>query len=137
MTMYQKMQLVVACLVFFIIFDLIFPGYLLKNAYLNHFKQFGRATSDAFNILLPASLWAWLWMAIGYVIFAVPLIQQTSGWLSAAGIGALYGYTMFAVYNFTNWGTLAGWNVSLVMMDMSCGTISNAILGILLWYYLH
>lgn len=65
--------------------------------------------------------------ALGIVVFALPAAAAGSGhWSGALGYGALYGFCVFAAYDFTNQATLRGWPVSVTVVDLAWGAATTA-----------
>jgi uncharacterized membrane protein len=60
----------------------------------------------------------------GIVVFALP---QASSWTTAMLYGALFGFCVFAAYDFTNLATLRGWPVSVTVVDLAWGTFATAV----------
>lgn len=65
--------------------------------------------------------------ALGIVVFALPAEARGSGhWTRAPGYGALYGFCVFAAYDFTNQATLRGWPASVTVVDLAWGAVTTA-----------
>lgn len=70
-----------------------------------------------------AAILFYLIHALGIVVFAVP---PAGSWISAALIGALFGFCVYAAYDLTNLATLRGWPMSLSLVDLAWGAAVTA-----------
>ena len=61
----------------------------------------------------------------GIVYFAVSPALKVEGSpvLLAARHGAIFGFVAYATYDLTNWATLEGWPVAMVVADLCWGTL--------------
>lgn len=61
-----------------------------------------------------------------YVVYIAGIVWFAVGgadrWQDAALDGALLGFFCYGTYNLTNFATLRGWPLSLVLVDMTWGT---------------
>lgn len=74
--------------------------------------------------LLPAGIF-YAFNIIGILIFAVlPGLHNDSA-KSAIVLGALYGFLTYATYDFTNYATLEGWPLKVVVVDILWGPLSQ------------
>ncbi len=60
---------------------------------------------------------------VGIVIFAVAPAMAAESWVKAAALGALFGFFAYATYDMTNFVTLKNWPLSVVLVDITWGTI--------------
>ncbi len=77
------------------------------------------------TVLYWAGAVVYLVMAASLVFFALPLVGES--WLGAALIGALFGFSVYAVYDFTNLATLKHWPLILLAVDISWGSTLGAL----------
>jgi uncharacterized membrane protein len=83
------------------------------------------------DLLLPSPR---LGVAAGfYIVFAGALAwfailpNASAGWLAAAFAGAALGFTAFGAYDLTNYATLRGYTVPVMLTDWTWGTSLGAI----------
>jgi len=88
-------------------------------------------TAAIYRRMLPPILAARpvLWAALGfYIVYLVGLMifcvrpGLRDPWHRAAGRGAIFGFVAYATYDLTNQATIAGWPVSITVMDLIWGT---------------
>jgi uncharacterized membrane protein len=70
-----------------------------------------------------AAILFYLIHALGIVVFAVPL---AASWLSAALLGALFGFCVYAAYDLKNLATLRGWPLTVSLVDLAWGAVVTA-----------
>ncbi len=84
--------------------------------------------------LLPVVL-VYVVLAIGLVFFVVlPALTGGLPLFSAVLRGALLGFVVYAVYDFTNLATIQGWPVWISLIDIAWGTTLSALTtGVVVW----
>ncbi len=111
-------------LVAFLVADGIWLGVITREFYQN---QLGALLRDPPNFAA-AGLFYLAYIA-GVLYFAVrPAIDKQS-LKNAAFNGALLGLLAFGTYDMTNLATLAGWPVTVVIVDMCWGAVVTAIVA--------
>jgi len=105
---------------FMLALDFIWLSLMSKSFYLPQFGSLARIIDGKFQPIYWAGGVVYLVMAFGVVFFALPRVGES--WLEAALVGALYGFTIYAVYDFTNFATLHRWPPILLLVDLSWGT---------------
>lgn len=79
---------------------------------------------------------AWALIPFGLVLFVLPLAKTP---LSSLVYGALYGFILYGVYDFTNYATLAHWTIPMLVVDILWGAtlcgISSALITIATEYF--
>jgi len=102
-----------------LVLDLLWLGIIARNFYK---ARIGHLMLDAPNLGVGALFY--LAHAVGIVVFALP---HASNWTTALLFGALFGFCVFAAYDFTNLATLRGWPVSVTVVDLAWGTVATAV----------
>lgn len=74
---------------------------------------------------VPAVLFYAVYLA-GVVLFAVAPALRTGRWLTAALLGAAFGFVAYATYDLTNQATLKVWATRITLLDLSWGTFVTA-----------
>lgn len=72
--------------------------------------------------------------ALGLVVLAVRPALRAASWKTAAGLGAMVGFTAYAAYDLTNLATLKHWPVLLSVVDMAWGVGLSAVATIAAFY---
>jgi len=100
----------------FMIIDLIWLGVIAAPFYRN---QIGFLMAK--NVNWGAAVLFYIIFIIGMVVFVIqPAIAQQS-LMSAILMGALFGLVTYATYDLTNFATLEGWPLTLVVVDIIWG----------------
>ena len=58
---------------------------------------------------------------------------EWTGGKTAAGYGALFGFLVYGVYDFTNFSTLRQWPFVLTLVDTAWGTLAGALCAAAVW----
>jgi uncharacterized membrane protein len=120
----------VATAVTFFVIDFVWLGVVAKTFYR---ERIGALMLDEINV--SAAVIFYLVYVLGIVIFAVAPALQSGSWVSALTFGALFGFFAYATYDMTNFATLRGWPVEVVVVDILWGTFltgASALIGFLI-----
>ncbi|WP_417691003.1 DUF2177 family protein [Roseibium sp.] len=112
---------IVTAVIFFAI-DFVWLGKVATNFYSSNI---GHLMLDKPNFVAAGGFYA-LYI-VGILVFAVvPALR--SGTISTALIyGALFGFFAYATYDMTNYATLRGWPVVVVVVDVIWGTMLTCV----------
>ncbi len=127
---YTKMLIsyLLTTLVFFAV-DMIWLGLIAKNIYK---KYLGALMSDTVNWV--AALIFYLLFIIGIFIFVIyPSIEKQSPG-RALVLGAIFGLITYATYDLTNYATLKGFPLNVVVVDLIWGTFITTVVSISGYY---
>ena len=109
-------------LVAFLILDAIWLGLVMKNTYTSQLGHLMRDNPD----------WAaagifYVFFLAGVVFLAVrpALAAETAS--TALLYGAVLGFIAYGTYEMTNYATLRGWPVGIVVMDIIWGSVLTAV----------
>jgi uncharacterized membrane protein len=105
----------------FLLLDYIWLGMLMKGFYLRELGTLARGDGTAINPRLLAAAGVYLALVGGIILFALPRVDPLKPLVSGLLWGALYGITVYAVYDLTNRATLAHWPLRLVAVDICWG----------------
>ena len=75
--------------------------------------------------IVPAILFYVVYLA-GVTQFAVLPGARARGWLTAASLGAAFGFVAYATYDLTNQATLKLWATRITLLDLSWGAAVTA-----------
>ena len=79
-----------------------------------------------------AALMTYVLMTVGITILVLPLAGHDVG--RALFYGAIFGFTAYGIYDFTNLATLKNWPLYISIVDMLWGTFLCGITsGIVAW----
>jgi uncharacterized membrane protein len=109
--------------VVFMVLDGIWLGVLMKGFYRDQLAPIVRLVDGGIAPNWPAALIVYLLLGTGIALFVIPH-ASTPG--LAALHGALLGFVVYGVYDFTNYSTLRQWPFVLVLVDVAWGTAATA-----------
>ena len=130
MTAFSKMIIsyLLTTLVFFVV-DMLWLGLIAKNIYR---KYLGALLSETVN--WAAALIFYLLFIAGIFIFVIyPSIEKQSPG-RAVVLGAIFGLITYATYDLTNYATLKGFPVNVVIIDLIWGTVLTTLVSISGYY---
>ncbi|MAZ29839.1 hypothetical protein CL655_00985 [bacterium] len=104
----------------FLVVDLLWIGVFANSFYTN---QIGHLRGD---INWPAALAFYFIFLAGLTYFAVYPAATASSIATAALLGGLYGFFIYAAYDLTNMATLKDWPLLMTIVDMAWGMILGA-----------
>jgi len=107
----------------FMVLDGLWLGVLMKNFYRDQLAPIVRLSDSGIAPNWPAALVVYALLGAGLALFVIP--RASTVW-SAAGYGALFGFVVYGVYDFTNYSTLRQWPFVLTLADVAWGTFASA-----------
>ena len=117
----RDIKIFLAVMPLFLLLDYIWLGHVMKGFYLRELGSLARGDSRALNPRLLAAAGVYLALVGGMVLFALPRVDPLEPLVSGLLWGALYGLTVYAVYDLTNRATLNHWPLKLVAVDICWG----------------
>ncbi len=115
---------------FIISADMIWIGMVMKSLY-QQIPFLARTVSQELNPHIPSALLVWALVVGGNILFALP---RASSFTYALLWGALYGFILYGVYDFTNLSLFSYWPIRLTMVDIAWGMVFNSVItGISFW----
>lgn len=121
--MFVELKLYASSFISFLILDYLWIGILMRGFYIQQLKPIGRISGDKFEPNLIAALAVYVVLSIGLVQFVIPKITHNDSWLSTFAIGGLFGFVVYATYDFTNYSTLKDWTLPMTFMDVAWGSV--------------
>jgi uncharacterized membrane protein len=111
MTFFKSYITILICLV---IVDITWLGFIAEPLYKQDIGGLMRKPS-----LLPVII-VYLALALGVTLFALPKADSLS---NAFVWGALFGVSLYGVYDFTNYAILANWPLRITLIDFVWGMV--------------
>lgn len=116
----------------FLVLDAVWLGGIANGFYREQLGPIAMTGPDgALTPIWAAAAPVYLLMAIGIAVFVVP---RAAGQplIQAAAYGALFGWILFGVYDWTNYSTLRGYPLPLAIVDtlwggIACGTVATVV----------
>lgn len=116
----------------FIVFLGIDAIWLTKIAPTFYKNNIGHLMSDKPN-LIPALVF-YILNIIGILVFAVIPALNNNSPKTAILLGSLYGLVTYATYDLTNYATLKGWPLKVVLVDLAWGIILSTTVSVISYY---
>jgi uncharacterized membrane protein len=111
----------------FLVIDLTWLGVVMGNFYKSELGALARRTGDSLNPVWWAAAIVYLVIPLGILLFALPRVSAENPFGSALLWGFLYGTTLYAVYDFTNYSLLKDWPLHMTLVDIAWGGVLCAV----------
>jgi uncharacterized membrane protein len=121
----NKILLFFVVFIFILAVDMVFLNFVSKGFYDSQLKDFPR------TLRLWSGLAAWLLIALGAVVFILPLAKS---YPSAAMYGALFGLVVYGVYDFTNFAIFKNYTLALTLVDLGWGMTLYAVSSVFAFF---
>jgi uncharacterized membrane protein len=105
-----------------LVLDFVWLGLVMTSFYKRELGTLARRSGDALAPLWGPAVLLYVLIACGLWLFVMPRAAGTSV-AQAAGWGAAFGVISFAVYDLTNYATLAGWSLRMTVVDLAWGAV--------------
>lgn len=113
-------------LTIFLIIDFLWLGLIAKNIYQ---KEIGSLLKEKVNFI--AAFIFYTLFVIALTIFVIIPSIETKSILKAVLLGALFGFITYATYDLTNFATLKGFTLKVVIIDLLWGTFIGTVTSVL------
>ena len=107
----------------FMVLDGIWLGLLMKNFYRDQLAPIARLAGERLAPNWPAAFVVYALLGTGIALLVIPRASTVS---LAAAYGALFGFVVYGVYDFTNYSTLRQWPFVLTLADVAWGAVASA-----------
>jgi uncharacterized membrane protein len=107
------------------IVDFIWLALVANNFYQ---RQLGGFLKDKINI--PAAVIFYSLFPIGVIIFAVVPGVKENSLVKTLILGALFGFYTYATYDLSNYITLRGWPLKVVIVDILWGIVLSTLVAL-------
>ena len=125
----QALKLFFSTVILLFLFDLIWIGGLAKNIYIETIGGLLRRSGQSLAPNWVAAISVYFVIAIGIVVFVLP--KANGQLLQAFCWGAVFGFVVYGVYDFTNYATLANWPLKITLIDLAWGTLLCGVVSLL------
>lgn len=106
--------------------DYIWLAHIAKRFYLTSLAPLIRVENGSLVVNMGGAAVVYIIGIIGLIAFVDPLHKTP---FQAFTTGALFGFVMYAFYDFTNYATLNGFPLKLALIDTLWGTLLFALVG--------
>lgn len=107
-------------LVIMVALDGVWLGVLMSHFYKTNLGVVAKKINGVVQFNLAVGSLAYILLGIGIVYFVVPRIIGAS-FIQAFGVGALFGFVVYGIYDVTNFATLAEYPLALLFVDIIWG----------------
>lgn len=131
----RELKLYFCLLPIFLVVDLAWVGWLMKDFYSEQFGDLARRSGGSMSPRWGAAIAAYLIIPLGLVLFIPPRAvgQELGGYLLWGGV---YGAILYGVYDLTNRAVLEKFSLTITLVDIGWGTfVCMAMSGVL--YFLN
>lgn len=134
MMIFNELKIILIGLIAYLGIDFIWLGFLMRNFYIRELGNKLKMVNGNLVLHWPSAIAAWFLLVLGIYVFVLPRVMLASI-IQAFLYGALYGIIVYGAYNLTNYATLAGWTLNVVIADIMWGAVINGIVTSILWYF--
>ena len=127
-------KIYVLCLPFTLLLDYLWLVKLMQGFYIKELGPYARVRGTTIIPVYWAAALVYLLLPLGIVLFALPRVDPANVTASSLGWGALFGLTVYGVYDMTNLSTLERWPVRMVWIDIGWGCF---LCGMTTWFAAH
>lgn len=118
----RYLKIYFSALIIFLFLDFLWLGILMPEFYNDQLGSLARRAGNELDVIWWSAAVVYLFIPAGLIWFVLPK-RRVFLW------GCLFGIILYGVYDFTNYATLAGWPIALVVVDtlwggIVCGTTS-------------
>jgi uncharacterized membrane protein len=125
--MLHAIAIYLLCLCFTLLLDYLWLAKLMQGFYLSELGPYARVRGRTIKPVYWAAAIVYLLIPLGIVLFALPRVDPAHLVASSLGWGALFGLTVYGVYDMTNMSTLERWPVKMVWVDICWGCFLCAV----------
>jgi uncharacterized membrane protein len=115
--------------VVFLAIDALWLGLVAPKFYQG---QIGHLMAAKPNLI--AALVFYVIFIAGLVYFVLLPAVTNQSWVTAFANGALYGFVTYATYDLTNFATLKGWPVTMVVVDLTWGLVLSTTVSLVSYW---
>jgi uncharacterized membrane protein len=113
----------------FIVFDLIWLGFIAKNLYNRYLGYIMRPSPGWIAAIL-----FYLLYLTGIVFFVINPALEKQSWRFALFAGMFFGLITYATYDLTNLATLKDWPLLITIIDLAWGSSLGGLVSLVTWY---
>lgn len=116
----------------FFAIDILWLGFVAKNLYRDHLGHLMRASTN-----WPAAILFYMAFIGGLIFFVINPALEKDSYTYALVIGGLFGFITYATYDMTNLATLKDWPLFITVIDITWGTVLNALTSMVSFFIIN
>ncbi len=120
------LKVIIIAIIIFLTIDFIWLAAVAKNFYE---AELGSLMKEKFNMV--AAFIFYIIFIIGLSVFVIVPGIESQSLIKTIMLAALFGFVTYATYDLTNYATLEGFPLKIVLVDMTWGTFVATITSIL------
>lgn len=132
----KLLKLYLITIPFFLVIDLIWLGLVANSFYKKEMGSLLRKTGENMDPIWWAAILVYLVIPLGIVLFVSPYLEKDNSLLNAIKWGFIYGATLYAVYDFTNYSLVQNWSLKMSLVDVLWGGFLAAVTSIWMSYFI-
>jgi len=117
-----KVKEFILALFSFLVLDLIWLGFVMKEFNMRQLAQIGRIENGVFQLQVAPAIVTYLLMAWAVTEYVLPRLTRQDSLLKVFFSGAPLGLIIYGVFDMTNLAILNGYPLAFVGPDMAWGT---------------
>lgn len=122
----HNLKLVIALAIITALVDYVWLGVVAKKFYEKELGSLMRPAGAHFDIKILGAIAVYTLIAVGITFFVLPHVSTVA---TAWWWGALFGFVVYAIYDFTNWAVISGWPIQMSLVDIAWGTVLSGFIA--------
>ncbi len=119
----DKLKQFLVAFVLFVILDLIWLGFVMKDFNMRQLADIGRIENGAFQVNYTAALIVYVLMALAIPFYVLPQLTAVDSHMKVFLTGALLGLIVYGVFDMTNLAILKNYPIPFIAPDMAWGAL--------------
>lgn len=119
--MIYHLKLFILSMIIFFMLDMLWIGYFAKDIYFKHYGLWLRLDNGQLQPVWWAILIVYALFALGTLFLVLPLAQSMP--INALLYGALMGFVIYGIYDFTCLAIFKDWPKAMAFVDWAWGTL--------------
>ena len=132
MSYFTYFRCFIASMLLFFVLDMTWLGFFAQGMYLKFYGPWLRIEHGQFLPVWWAIVVVYLLFALGIMTFVLPLAKDSV--IRAFMYGAVMGFIIYGVYDFTCLAILKDWPVMMAFVDWAWGTYLCGLVAALTWF---
>lgn len=115
-----------------LILDYLWLSFIAKSFFMTQIGHVMNIENGILKINYMAALIVYLVLMLGLLVFVMPKVTSL---ITAIFYGALFGFIIYAIYDFTNLATLKDWPLIMCLVDVTWGAFLCSMTTLSIYYF--